>query len=146
MKRAFLILVCVITIAGGGCAIEKGDTSSTHCILVEKEPGKLLLGFSKREWGGFYGPEGYVGYRYVGYWAALEGDGPEYVNPHFQDNPSEFKCVGTITLDKGQNEATVKMQRVVSKEGEPERTTPHPANGTYHIEIVRKAKSYEHWF
>ena len=96
MKNVYFILICMLAMAGGGCVTEKGDASNTQCILVEKEPGKLLLGVSKREWGGLYGPEGYVGHHYVAYWAALEGAGPQYVNPHFQDNPSEFKCIGKL--------------------------------------------------
>ena len=114
--------------------------------LIEIAPDKTLANITKREWAGFWGPEGYVGYKVYGYTAALSGDGPVFVDPHFVDNPPSFHCVGTITLDRDHKRITVNLRRVVSKEGEPETTKPHPANGEYLIESVRKPGKDDAWF
>ena len=140
LLTCFILTVFALT----GCASFRN--SHDHCVLIEKSPGKLLLAITKPQWGGVFGPHGYVGYETIGYWAALEGSGPVFVNPHFQDNPSRFHCIGTITLDREHNRVTVNMRRMVSDIGKAERTKPHPANGTYTIESVRKARHDENWF
>jgi|SRR5947209_17085793 len=144
MKR--LLPLLLLGMASWGCLGTKGTDNGEHVVLVRKASDKLLLAITKREWGGLLGLHGYVGYRHVGYWAALGGAGPIFVNPHFQDNPSDFQCKGTITLDTAGRRVTIEMWRIVSKPGEPERIKPHPANGTFTIERLRDARPEEAWF
>jgi len=145
MKNMILLFV-LIAIGLVACVGPKSSGQREHAVVIRKGPGKLLLSITKQEWRGVYGEHGYEGYRTVGYWAALEGPGPTFANPHFQDNPSGFRCTGTITLDLERMSVTVDMRRIVSGLGEPERTKPHPANGTYSIEEIRDAKLEEAWF
>src|SRR5260221_13589992 len=95
-RRAFFLFALA---AGILSSCTTSPRECDHAILFESGPGKLLLAVSRTQWEGFWGPEGYIGNQQTGYWAALEGGGPVFINPHFQDNPSTFHCVGTITLD-----------------------------------------------
>lgn len=141
---SFLGLTCLFAISG--CASKAKSDSSDHAVLIEIEPGKVLLSVNKKIWKGLWGPEGYIGYQRISYWAALNGSGPVFVNPHFQDNPSGFHCVGTIVVDRDHNLVTLDMRRVVSKSSQPDRTAPHPANGHYQIDTIRKPQQGENWF
>jgi hypothetical protein len=141
-----IALVSAMAMLLFGCASSRNSDPQDHCTLIESGPEKLLLAVNPREWGGFWGIHGYIGYEHIGYWAALAGPGPEFINPHFQDNPASFRCIGTITLDREHNKVTLNMRRIVSEAGSPQRTKPHPANGTYSIELIRKAKPDESWF
>jgi hypothetical protein len=141
----FLVILCSLLVAVlSGCSTT--TTRNDHVTLIEVAPGKLLLAVVKREHVGIWGPEGYVASRRAGYWAALEGSGPMFTNPHFQDDSSDLRCVGTIALDREHSMVTLNMQRVVSEPGKPQRTKHHPANGTYVIESIRKARPGESWF
>ena len=142
MKKLIISLV-LVALTFVSCV---GPGQRVHITLIRKAPGKQLLSIAKQQRVGIWGPEGYVGYRTVGYWAALEGNGPTFVNPHFQGDSSELPCIGTITLDIAHGKVTILMRRIVSKLGEPERTEPHPVNGTYNIEGVRNANPEETWF
>lgn len=139
-------LVALVSVLCVGCVSAKNKTQNGQVALVLFAPGKQLLSIAKREKVGIWGPEGYVGSRTAGYWAALEGDGPVFVNPHFQDDSSDLPCVGTIALDMARRTVTLDLHRVVSRPGEAKRTKPHPANGMYHIETVRDARPGEAWF
>lgn len=115
--------------------------------LIEHGAAGTELRFCHRYWGGILGPHGYVGYQTTGFGAALEGVGPTFTNPRFQDNPPDFQCVGSITLDLEHNRVVVAMWRVIPVPGKPDRKKAHPANGTYRIESVRKAMPDEQqWF
>jgi len=138
------ILSALLVAALSGCSTT--TARNAHVALIEVAPGKLLLSVVKEEHVGIWGPEGYVGSRRAGYWAALEGSGPVFTNPHFQDDSSDLRCVGTIALDREHSLVTLNMQRVVSEPGKPQRTKQHPANGTYVIETTRKARPEESWF
>jgi len=141
MKLLLLLFSYCILVSISGCATRPAD----HVELLDKEPGKVILGIAKQQWGGLIGPEGYVGYQTWTYWAALAGDGPEFVDPHIEGGNGE-PCIGTILLDREHNKVTINMKRIVSAPGYPLRTIPHPANGTYKIDEIRKAHFYEKWF
>ncbi len=144
--RELIILLVLVIIAPVGCVSFKDSKQGDHVVLIRKAPGKQLLSIAKRERVGIWGPDGYVGYRTAGYWVALDGNGPTFVNPHFQDDSSDFRCNGSITLDIEHRKVKVEMRRIVSKPGASERTKPHPANGTYTIEDIRDARPEESWF
>ncbi len=144
--RQLMISLLLVSMASVGCLSSKDSKQREHVVLIRKAHGKQLLSIAKRERVGIWGPDGYVGYRTAGYWAALDGNGPTFVNPHFQDDSSDFRCIGTITLDTEHRKVTIQMRRVLSMPGEPERTQPHPANGTYSIETIRDARPEEAWF
>jgi len=98
MKASSVLIAVFIAAIFSGCSTQQ--SKSDHVTLIEVDSGKLLLAITKSQWGGILGPHGYVGSERVGYWAALEGSGPVFTNPHFQDDPADFRCVGTITLDR----------------------------------------------
>ena len=139
-----IISLAIVALVAGACVASKDADRRVHVVLIRKAPGKHLLAISKREWGGVLGPHGFVGYISVGYWAALEGSGPIFVNPHFQDNPSEFQCTGVITLDIEHKRVKVEMRRVAPERGGVEKA--HPAHGTYTIETIRDSGPDEAWF
>ncbi len=144
--KNLIISLVLLSMASVGCVSSEDSKQREHVVLIRKAPGKQLLPIAKRERVGIWGRDGYVGYRTAGYWAALDGNGPTFVNPHFQDDSSDFRCIGTIKLDIEHSKVTIQMRRVVSMPGEPERTKPHPANGTYSIEAIRDARPEEAWF
>ena len=139
-----ILLVLAVTVSA--CTSPTKGKGVTRVELIRKGEGKMLLSITRREWEGVVGPHGFVGYSTVGYWAALDGAGPSFENPHFQDNPSDFRCVGSITVDLVKRSVRIEMKRIVSKTGEVERLRPHPVNGTYSIDAVRDAKLEEQWF
>jgi hypothetical protein len=143
MIKLFSCLVMVLTLAG--CAGDRTADGAFHVTLVKKGPGKMTLEITRHEQVIVTGPDGYMGSRKVTYWAALAGDGPTFVNPHFADSPTEYHCIGSITLDTSHELVSIDMRRIVSKPGEPEETAPHPANGVYHIEKMKESKR-EWWF
>ena len=132
-----LLFACLFLV--GGCTGRSGPESRDGAILIEQGPSQTELRFWKHSWGGIVGVHGYVGYVTYSCAAALDGSGPIFRNPKFLDNPPDFRCVGTITLDRRRNEVIVEMRRLISKPGEPEQGKAHPANGKYRIESVRKA-------
>ncbi len=144
--RQLMISLVLVSMASVGCLSSKDSKQREQVVLIRKAPGKQLLSIAKRERVGIWGPDGYVGYRTAGYWAALDGNCPTFVNPHFQDDSSDFRCIGTITIDTEHRKVTIQMRRVLSMPGEPERIQPHPANGTYSIETIRDARPEEAWF
>jgi hypothetical protein len=142
-----LILSSLILLLFIGCSGPVDNNICTDADIIEHGPDQIEIRFCKRSWGGVVGPHGYVGFITTGYGAALEGKGPIFVNPKFQDNPPDSRCIGIITLDRIHNRVIVDMQRIMSKPGEPEQTKPHPANGTYVVKSVRKAMPDEQkWF
>lgn len=141
-KLSLLIAVIAIHCLFVGCAgrgVRNADYQD-HVDLIEYETGKIDVLITKRLWRGFLGPEGYMGYLPEHFRAGLRGNGPTFVNPLFEDNPPDIHCVGTISLDREHNQVIVKLRRIVSREGETERTVPHPANGIYIIQTTRKAR------
>jgi len=145
MNQSPILSVLILTLMVG-CVAPSHPKARNGAVLIEQGPGEIELRFWKRSWGGIFGVHGYVGYVTHSYAAALEGSGPIFTNPRFQDNPG-FHCLGTIVLDREHNQVTINMRRIVSMQGEPERAKPHPANGTYTIESVRKAKADEmQWY
>ena len=133
MRASQLAFFCLIILLSG-CATKHPD----NVRLLETQPGRMLLDINKSRWEGFVGPDGNPGYMYRVYCATLEGDGPTFINPPFEDSPSDFKCVGTITLDRAHKLVTVDMRRITSAPGQPQQTRPHPANGTYKIDFIGK--------
>jgi hypothetical protein len=144
--RILRTILLVVTITATGCTSPTKGKGVTRVELIRKGQGKMLLSITRREWEGVAGPHGFVGYSTVGYWTALDGAGPTFENPHFQDNPSDFRCVGSVTLDMVNRRVRIEMKRIVSKPGEVERLRPHPVNGIYSIDAVRDAKLEEQWF
>jgi len=139
---AFLLLAMLT-----GCIGSRDRHVCDNAELIEQGPGETELRFCHRDWGGVMGPHGYVGYQTTSYGAALEGSGPTFTNPIFQDNPPDFKCTGSITLDREHNRVVVAMWRIISAPGEPDRRQAHPANGTYSIISTRSARRDEQqWF
>lgn len=144
MKTWLLLAAVALAVVLSAC--KTPEDARTHVALIQVSDDRCLLSVAMRERVGIWGPEGYVGSRTGGFWAALEGNGPVYIDPHFQDYSSDFPCIGSITFDREHHKVTLDMQRVVSKPGESKRTKPHPANGTYAIETIRKARPGESWF
>jgi hypothetical protein len=144
-KRVYWIAGIVLVVAILAFVLYERHENRGSIELVELSPGKSLLLIETRQWGGLLGPDGFIGYIHITYMAALEGSGPVFTNPHFSDNP-QFRCVGTITMDRKHNHVIIKMRRIQSKPGEQERTVSHPANGTYAVGVVRAPKSSETWF
>ena len=130
-----------------GCIGSSANNVCDGVQLIEHGAIGIELRFCHRYWGGIMGPHGYVGYQTSSYVAALEGVGPTFINPRFQDNPPDFRCVGSITLDRKNNRVVVAMWRVITAPGKPDQKKAHPANGTYNIESVRKGMPDEdQWF
>jgi hypothetical protein len=125
-----------------GCASNDKQEAHDYADLIVYGPEKVVVRFKHRYWAGFWGPEGYIGYRYSEYRAWLRGTGPSFRNPEFHDDPPG-QCIGTITLDREHNRALMDMRRVTSQPEKPERTKRHPANGTYIIRSIRQAKGDE---
>lgn len=123
-----------------GCVGTRDNEQHDHADIVDYGSRGIDVEITKRMWDGFWGAEGYIGYKNEHYKAGLQGDGPVFINPPFQDNPPDIYCIGTITVDRQHGKVTVNMRRIVSKPGERQRTQPHPANGTYPIESTR----YDH--
>ena len=139
MNTRFVIVSAVwVCLLLNGCSYLHPYSDQDSVELIKYGPDSFDISINKILWEGIVGIHGYVGYSPSHYWAGLRGSGPVYINPIFQDNPPRIKCVGTITLDRARNSVVVKMNRIISKEGEPLRTTPHPANGTYPIQSTRK--------
>jgi hypothetical protein len=96
---------------------------------------KICLQINSPYWEPLLGPDGFGGKREMPlYFSYLEGIGPEYRDPEFgtASSPSlKSRHLGTIMVDKQNKRVIIDLQRVVSKPGEPQRTEPSPANGTY---------------
>src|SRR3954470_1888817 len=110
MKR-FVLLNTFAIACWFGCAGRGSAPESEHVDIVEHTPSKFTLLISKREWGGITGPHGYVGNEIRHYKAELNGTGPTFINPRFQDNPPDNKCVGKIILDGPHSTVTLDMRR-----------------------------------
>lgn len=134
MAKKIFHCVLLATLVLSGCASPGPGSNATLYVRTDK-PGKALLDINCHQWDGFWGPEGYTGYRYLTYWATLDGTGPVFHNPHFEDMPPDFRCIGDIILDMEHHEVTLRMRRIISKPGESQRTVRHPANGTYHFDV-----------
>jgi hypothetical protein len=123
------------------------DKSKWYAVLEDGGPGKyspvsqvsgtVCLKIMVKYWrplitadGGPGGPtEGWL------YWMNLTGDGPVYNDQAIhEDNGYPPLChLGTITIDKKNKKVIIDLQRIISKPGEPVKTEPSPANGTYPI-------------
>jgi len=133
-RNTLILLLSISTCIG--CGESREHPNHDRAVLyTSKRPGVQLLNIFHKQWLGGFGPDGFVGYKFVGYWATIEGEGPVYNNPKFEDNPSGIECIGTIKMDLAHNQVTIDMQRIISKPGEPQRTEPHPSNGIYPIEL-----------
>jgi len=130
------LLLLVLT----GCTGTGNPKPHDYADLIVYGPEKMDVLITHQQWGGIWGPEGYIGYEQGHYRAALRGPGPTFIDPKFQDNPPSTACVGSITLDREHKRLAIDMRRIVSRPGEPQRTKAHPASGTYVIESTRHAK------
>jgi hypothetical protein len=142
----FFVLVALAI--GSGCqfsAIRNGREAEPRNKYAELRLGsddRMQVLICADVWRGqFFTPEGprWVE-NYLYYWVTLRGRGPDYIDPIFHKNspiPSE-PHVGTITVDQQKREVTINLRRVVSKPGEPQRTEPSPANGTYPIKKTNR--------
>jgi hypothetical protein len=141
-----ILLIGLVASLWAGCTAAS-RTSPTDCaVLIDISLGKSLLEISNRRWAGIWEREGFQGCRNYTYWAALDGNGPVFRNPHFREFSPEIQSVGTITLDREHNRVAVNMRRLQPKPGKPDRTEPSPANGTFIIHSIRKANRGESWF
>jgi hypothetical protein len=135
MKHRLILFLLSLILAG--CA-HADDLSKNHVELFEVKSNIVILSIQHREWSGLFGPHGFGGFENVGYWATLEGAGPKFTNPKFDDNPHGIHCVGTIVLDREHNRVTIDMQRIIlSESGKTNQIKSHPANGTYRITSVK---------
>lgn len=141
MKAAVIVFFCALFALLAGCVNSFDNNTGQGATLVIHGSGEIELAFCKRSWQGMVTPHGFGGYEYIVYKAALIGEGPIFSDPPFQDNPPDFHCFGTITLDREHREVTVNMRRGLSKKGE--KTRPHPANGTYRVTSERDANAME---
>ena len=134
-----------------GCFIcLAGCQSKQPAVQVDPRPqyAELRLGSDDKTeillradiWRGLFTPHGFRAYDYyISYWATLHGAGPEYNNPKLNKNglsSEQFNHVGTIKLDLEKKRVIIDLQRIVSKLGEPQKTEPSPANGTYPIRDI----------
>jgi hypothetical protein len=144
MKILIFLFSCCFIMSFSGCIAVTKPPDQVE--LLEVDAGRHLLGIAIERSGALLPRSGGImGYDASSYWAELEGSGPIFVNPPFVGGSGE-PCIGTITLDREHSEVTIKLRRIVSAPGEPLKTKPHPANGTYKINTVRKANFYEKWF
>jgi hypothetical protein len=137
MNKPLILAIAALTLLTG--CVGPSPQERNHVDLVEYESGKVDVLITRRLWDGFWGSDGYIGYRPNHFRAGLRGNGPTYTNPIFQDTEPSINCIGSITLDREHNKVIVDMRRIVSKLGQPEQTRRHPANGTYSIESTREA-------
>jgi hypothetical protein len=90
MKQLLLFSSLILSLMTG-CTGPAHPKTHDGAILIEQGTGEVELRFWKRSWGGIFGVHGWVGYVTYSYAAALEGSGPIFTNPKFQDNPG-FHC------------------------------------------------------
>lgn len=140
------ILILMVAMGLAGCRARQMPDQDYHVVMLRHGPGKVVLEITRHTPQMVGGEEGYKIQKRVTYKAALAGNGPTFENPHFADNPPEYHCVGTISLDLEHDMVRIEMRRIVSKPGEPEETEPHPANGMYQIEKIKKAGATDWWF
>jgi hypothetical protein len=147
MRNILVLTLTAILFLGCVYIPASEDHSKRYAVLENGGPGKyypvsqargtVCLKIMAKLWeplitadGGVGGPrEGYE------YWANLVGEGPEYRDPDLAENGHfEFSHnQGTITMDKKNNKVIIDLQRIISKPGEPLKTEPSSANGTYRI-------------
>jgi hypothetical protein len=132
--------LCIVSSLFIGCATTS-SSERDEAILIDFGRGRLMLQINKLEWAGLWGAEGYIGYRYRTYYAGLEGGGPVYADPPYEEISDCSHFLGTITIDRERNRVIVKIKRV--NRG---RETTDPGSGTYAIKTVRKPGPHETWF
>jgi hypothetical protein len=122
MKATPVLIAALSAAMLSGCSSTSNKTS--HALLRQYNQ-QLLLTFEPAE-----------------YWAVLEGSGPVFRNPRFQDIPPRHPVRGTITLDREHHTVSVSMRWVLSEaeRGRPEVAISHPANGTYDFGSIRVVK------
>lgn len=102
---------------------DRGSDSLQVLIVADQQEGVFTVhGLGRGNLTGLY------------YWVTLSGPGPTYADPKLYINSNtQFRHVGTITVDRGKRQVVIDLKRVVSKPGEPEKLELSPANGTYPI-------------
>ena len=132
MKYAVAMILCFTVIVA--CAESRAEPQK-YATLENLATDKVKLEIKDTRWTPLVGPSGFGGNKESLYfWATLEGAGPVYQNPELHENgPNFYQSLGTITVDRKKGTVTIELNRVLSKAGEPQRTEPSPANGTYAI-------------
>jgi hypothetical protein len=147
MRNNILVLIC-FGLLFLGCAYVRPskDKAQWYVVLENGGPGKfypvskisgtVCLKIVAKSWDPIIGPDGFGGPREdVFYWMNLTGVGPIFRDPALDERNGHppLRHLGTITIDKKNSRVTIDLQRVISKPGEPLKTEPSPANGTYRI-------------
>lgn len=121
-----------------GCGSRENSEKYVELKLDEQGRSQVLIW--QDVWQGLYTAHGYGGYVHnMYYWTTLSGNGPDFVNPKLNKNGTrseQHEHRGTITVDRTKKKVVIDLQRIVSKQGEPERLEPSPANGTYPIKEI----------
>lgn len=145
--RAILFVILSATILCG-CVYTppSTDTAKWYAVVAYGGPEKNLLGsrgpgtvcvmIKAKYWEPLFTPDGLGGSREnLQYWVNLEGDGPVYRDVPVREGNGHLPLphLGTITIDKKNKRVIIDLQRIISKPGEPLKTEPSPANGTYRI-------------
>ena len=136
-KICAIAFVFVIIVACGCAYVPPSNDKAQWYATIESESDKLDI--NANEWVPLFNSEGLLGgtRRVRLYSADLIGPGPIYENPVLVDYNSpqwwESKphLLGTITVDTKAKNVVVDLQQITSKAGEPVRTEPSPANGTF---------------
>jgi hypothetical protein len=119
-----------------GCAyVPPSNDKAQWYATLEDVSGKRVLQINSNECVPLLGSEGFGGSRRVMlYFADIDGDGPVYQNPKFGKNSTprlKSDCLGTINVDIKEQKVIIDLQQIISNPGEPLKTEPCPANGTY---------------
>jgi hypothetical protein len=147
MRATLFVILSAAFICGCAYIPPSTDKTNWYAVLenggpekyspVSKVSGTVCLKIMVKFWrplitadGGPGGPtEGWL------YWVNLTGEGPVYHDQaiHEDNGYPTPRQLGTISIDKKNKKVIIDLQQLVSKPGEPLKTEPSPANGTYRI-------------
>lgn len=122
----------------GGCQASSRE-SKKYAELRTGDGGRVQVVIVADQWGGIFTVHGFGpgNVKNLHYWTTLSGPGPTYVNPALNMNSNtQFKHVGTITVDRMKKQVIIDLNRIISKSPDAEKLEPSPANGTYPIERI----------
>ena len=135
MGATILLSSCNFGIVGSSTLWD----SAKYAELRLGDSGEFQLLIECDIWMGLINPEHGSGYRKgrLFYAAFLKGDGPDFVDPDLHINGQYSPPTrGTINVDRQLQRVIIHLQNVVSEPGQPLKTEPSEANGTYPIRTV----------
>ena len=141
-RLPFLLILALLV----GCQSDRSQTKDwtepeRYAELRMSASGKIQVIVGGDTWTGLVTPHGLGGIRRgILCCSTLEGAGPTYLNPtlHLNAPIPRAPHLGSIEVDRVKNTVVISLERVVSASGEPQRTEPSVANGTYPIKRVTR--------